>query len=103
MKRSTVTKAKPVFTQIWFLIEGRGVRFRCEHHAGWFRLGNEERGQTKVTCSYGKEHRVMSGFYLESPVPIEEPEWCWVGHVIRGIQLPLAFPARAWRIGRVTQ
>lgn len=86
------------FTQIWFLIEGRSKRWRCEHHAGWFRVGDEHEGQTILVCTYGKHHRVLNGFYLEPPVPLEDPPVQWEGKRLRGVQLNLEFRGRALAI-----
>src|SRR5438105_14111326 len=96
--RKTAKITKPVFTQIWFLIEGRSERWRCACHAGWFRIGDEHEGQTILVCTYGKLHRVLNGFFLEPPVPIEEPAVQWVGKLIRGVQLKLPFRGHALEI-----
>src|SRR4051812_13859367 len=87
------------FTQIWFFVEGQPKRFRCEHQAGWFRIGHEDLGQTELICTHGKRHRVLSGFFLESP-DAEEAPLIWFGRLLRGEQLKLKFPARVLKFGK---
>ncbi len=100
-QRKTAITRDAGFTQVWFLVEGRGVRFRCEHRAGWFRLGQVDGGWTELTCTHGKHHRVLSGFYLESPEAAED-QFEWYGKPLRGVQLKLPFPERgALRFGNV--
>lgn len=49
MKRQVTTAREHGFTQIWFLVEGQSKRFRCEHGAGWFRIGAEHDGHGIVS------------------------------------------------------
>lgn len=80
-------------------MEGRAVRWRCDHHAGLFRVGDDKHGQTEVICMYGKRHQVMSGFLAEAPVGLDDETFPWIKGVIRGVQLLLQFRGRALQIG----
>jgi len=66
-------KSPSGYTRIWFLVEGESRQFRCEHLAGWFQILREAGSEAELVCTYGAHHRLLSGFYLEPPVPIEEP------------------------------
>ena len=92
MKRIRVNPS--VFTQIWFIVEGQWVRFKCDHRAGWFRIAQVGDVMTEVICSYEKRHHVKSGFYREPPAPIAEPPPRWEGKPLRGEQLKLLFRGR---------